>query len=120
VNEFHRIALLHGGTRDGAPGIRAEYDLQMAIRQLKRIVIVCPSSWGEHRCKSALTPHRRAKILARDLHTGRRAPTTVRRAGRQQWQARSSRLVFIARHRMASMSDSKAHPVLCIALHRAM
>jgi catechol 2,3-dioxygenase-like lactoylglutathione lyase family enzyme len=27
VNEFYRIALLHGGTADGAPGIRAEYDL---------------------------------------------------------------------------------------------
>jgi len=26
VNEFYRIALLHGGTCDGAPGIRAEYD----------------------------------------------------------------------------------------------
>jgi catechol 2,3-dioxygenase-like lactoylglutathione lyase family enzyme len=26
VNEFHRIALLPGGTSDGAPGIGAEYD----------------------------------------------------------------------------------------------
>jgi catechol 2,3-dioxygenase-like lactoylglutathione lyase family enzyme len=26
VNEFYRIALIHGGTSDGAPGIRAEYD----------------------------------------------------------------------------------------------
>jgi catechol 2,3-dioxygenase-like lactoylglutathione lyase family enzyme len=26
VNEFYRVALLHGGTSDGAPGIRAGYD----------------------------------------------------------------------------------------------
>jgi catechol 2,3-dioxygenase-like lactoylglutathione lyase family enzyme len=26
VDEFYRIALIHGGTGDGAPGVRAEYD----------------------------------------------------------------------------------------------
>lgn len=26
VDEFYRIALTHGGTSDGAPGIRSEYD----------------------------------------------------------------------------------------------
>jgi catechol 2,3-dioxygenase-like lactoylglutathione lyase family enzyme len=26
VDEFYRIALIHGGTSDGAPGVRAEYD----------------------------------------------------------------------------------------------
>jgi len=26
VDEFHRVALLHGGTDAGAPGLRSEYD----------------------------------------------------------------------------------------------